>query len=131
MVLRNLQLPPELAAGGLLSRWSELVGRNAAWLDALRQGNVSTDPLPFVRPVVLALEPLDLEKTLGAESDEDKEKDEDVACVTVSECVARNKAIVDGYVAQNPELGPIIASIADQCWKDHAASVPFPVSNCE
>jgi transglutaminase-like putative cysteine protease len=52
MVLRNLQLPPELAAGGLLSRWSELVARNAAWLDALRQGNVSTDPLPFVLIVV-------------------------------------------------------------------------------
>lgn len=52
MVLRNLQLPPELASAGLPARWSELSGRNAAWLDALRQGNVSTDPLPFVLIVV-------------------------------------------------------------------------------
>lgn len=54
MVLRNLQLPSELADAGLLTRWSELVGRNTAWLDALLQGNVSTDPLPFVLIVVFA-----------------------------------------------------------------------------
>lgn len=89
-------------------------------------------PEAFERPVVLALTPLDLEKALGAESEEEgEEEDEDLACVTVAECVARNQGTVDAYLAQNPELGPIIASIADQCWQDQAVNVPFPVTNCD
>jgi len=88
------------------------------------------EPELFTRPVVLALDPLDLEKALGAESDEDEEED-DLACVTVSQCVARNQARVDAYLAQNPDLQGILASIADQCWKDHADNVPVPVTNCE
>jgi prepilin-type N-terminal cleavage/methylation domain-containing protein len=90
------------------------------------------EPERFVRPLVFALDPLDLEKALGAESSaEEDEEDDDLACVTVAECVSRNQAAVDGYLAQNPDLRGILASIADQCWKDHAREVPFPVSNCE
>jgi type II secretory pathway pseudopilin PulG len=91
------------------------------------------EPELFVRPVVFALDPLDLEKALGAESDEegDDEEEDDLACVTVSQCVARNQAQVDAYLAQNPDLQGILASIADQCWSDHAGSVPVPVTNCE
>lgn len=90
------------------------------------------EPELFARPVVFALDPLDLEKALGAESGTDEDDDEDdLACVTVSECVSRNQDVVDGYLAQNPDLQGILASIADQCWKDHAGSVPFGVANCE
>lgn len=91
------------------------------------------EPELFVRPVVLALDPLDLEKALGAESGEGEEDEEgdDLACVTVSQCVARNRAAVDTLLAQRPDLEGILASIGDQCWKDHADSVGVRVSNCE
>jgi hypothetical protein len=90
------------------------------------------EPETFTRPIVLALDPLDLEKALGAESAEDKDEDEeDLACVTVAECVSRNQAAVAGFISQNPDLQGILDSIADQCWKDHAGSVPVPVTNCE
>jgi type II secretory pathway pseudopilin PulG len=90
------------------------------------------EPELFMRPVVFALDPLDLEQALGAESGDDQdEEDDDLACVTVAECVSRNQAVVDGYLAQNPDLQGILASIADQCWKDHAGSVPVAVTNCE
>lgn len=91
------------------------------------------EPVPYERPVVLALEPIDLEKTLAGEAADanDEEGQEDGACVTVAECVARNQAAVDAYLAEHPDLGPIIESISSQCWKDHAASVPFEVANCE
>lgn len=90
------------------------------------------EPELFVRPVVFALDPLDLEQALGAESGEDEDEEEDdLACVTVAECVSRNQSVVDGYLAQNPDLQGILASIADQCWKDHAGSVPVAVTNCE
>lgn len=90
------------------------------------------EPELLMRPVVFALDPLDLEQALGAESGEDQDDEEDdLACVTVAECVSRNQAAVDGYLAQNPDLEGILASIADQCWKDHAGSVPVAVTNCE
>jgi type II secretory pathway pseudopilin PulG len=90
------------------------------------------EPELFMRPVVFALDPLDLEQALGAESGDDQDEEEDdLACVTVAECVSRNQAAVDGYLAQNPDLQGILASIADQCWKDHAGSVPVAVTNCE
>jgi type II secretory pathway pseudopilin PulG len=90
------------------------------------------EPELFMRPVVFALDPLDLEQALGAESGDDQDEEEDdLACVTVAECVSRNQAVVDGYLAQNPDLQGILASIADQCWKDHAGSVPVAVTNCE
>ena len=99
---------------------------------ALDDALEAPEPELFARPVVFALDPLDLEKALGAESSTDEDDDEDdLACVTVSECVSRNQGVVDGYLAQNPDLQGILASIADQCWKDHAGSVPFPVTNCE
>jgi hypothetical protein len=91
------------------------------------------EPELLTRPVVFALDPLDLEKILAGEPDKEGEEDEEdeLACLTVAECVSRNQAAVDGYLAQNPELQGILASIADQCWKDHAGNVPVPVSNCE
>ena len=89
------------------------------------------EPELFTRPLVLALDPFDLEKALGAESDEEEEEEEDLACVTVSECEARNQPVVDAYVAENPEIRGILDSIADQCWQDHAGSVPVPVVGCE
>jgi hypothetical protein len=89
-------------------------------------------PVPFNRSVLLALRPLDLEETLGAEKDGDgEEEDEDLACVTVNECASRNQALVEQYLSQNPELAEILESIGGQCWKDHAASLPVPVTNCE
>jgi type II secretory pathway pseudopilin PulG len=88
------------------------------------------EPVLFMRPVVLALDPLDLEKVLSGESSEDEEED-DLACVTVRECESRNQAAVDSLVTQNPDLRGILDSIADQCWKDHAGSIPVPVTNCE
>lgn len=90
------------------------------------------EPELLTRPVVFALDPLDLEKVLTGESgeEEDDEGDE-LACLTVSECVSRNQPAVDAYLAQNPEVEGVLASIADQCWKDHAGNVPLPVANCE
>ncbi len=87
-------------------------------------------PVPYRRSVIFALKPLDLEETLEAETEGEGEG-EDLACVTVSECASRNQAIVDQYLGQNPELRQILESIGGQCWKDHAASLPVPVTNCE
>lgn len=89
------------------------------------------EPPLYLRPVVLALDPLDLEKVLSGESSEDEEEEDDLACVTVRQCESRNQDAVDSLVAQNPDLRGILDSIADQCWKDHAGSVPVPVTNCE
>ncbi len=90
------------------------------------------EPELFERPLVLALDPLDLEKALGAEEGADDEEDEeDLACVTVAECVARNPDAVEAYKAQFPDIEAILESISGQCWKEHAASVPVAVSNCD
>jgi type II secretory pathway component PulJ len=88
------------------------------------------EPEVFERPLVFALDALDLEKALGGDAEEE-EKEEELACVTVSECVARNQAAVDAFLAENPGAGDIFTSIADQCWKDHATSVPVEVTNCD
>lgn len=90
------------------------------------------EPEVFERPLVLALDPLDLEKLLGADTEEDGEKEEDEedsACVTVSECVARNQATADAYLAEHPELAQTLSSIGELCVKDQA--IPFPVANCD
>ena len=89
------------------------------------------EPEVFERPLVIALDPLDLEEALGGEAEDEEKKEEDLACVTVSECVARNQAAVDAFIAGNPGATDIITSIADQCWTDHATSLPFPVANCD
>jgi prepilin-type N-terminal cleavage/methylation domain-containing protein len=90
------------------------------------------EPELFTRPVVFALDPLDLEKALGVASDgEEDEDDEDLACVTVRECVSRNQAAVDAHLAQNPDLEGILASISDQCWKDHASVIGVTMTGCE
>lgn len=88
-------------------------------------------PVPYQRSVLMALRPLDLEETLGAEAEGGEEEGEDLACVTVNECASRNQALVDQYLSQNPQLAEILESIGGQCWKDHAASLPVPVTNCE
>jgi len=49
--------------------------------------------------------------------------------VTVSECVGRNQAAADAYLAEHPDAADILTSIGDQCVKDQA--VPFPVTNCD
>jgi type II secretory pathway pseudopilin PulG len=93
---------------------------------------VEEEPELFSRPVVFALDPLDLEKALtGESSGEEDDEEDDLACVTVAECVSRNQALVDDFFAQNPEARGIFDSIADQCWSDHAASSPVPVTNCD
>jgi prepilin-type N-terminal cleavage/methylation domain-containing protein len=101
--------------------------------DAEAEDGQLAQPLePFERPVVFALDPLDLEKALGGEEEDgEDEEGEEGACLTVAECVARNQAAVDQYLGQNPELGPILQSIAAQCWRDNASNVPFQVANCE
>jgi hypothetical protein len=90
-------------------------------------------PSVYSRPVVFAHDPLDLEKALTGDSAEEgeDEEDEDLACVTVSQCVSRNQAAADGFLSQHPEVREILASIGEQCWRDHAASVPIAVANCE
>jgi type II secretory pathway component PulJ len=96
--------------------------------EALAQG----EPEVFVRPLVLALDPFDLEKALGVEGEEGEEdEEEDLACVTVSQCRSRNQAVFDEAIAGDPSLADIFTSMADQCWKDHAGSVSFPVTDCE
>lgn len=89
------------------------------------------EPELFTRPVVFALDPLDLEKALTGEEGKDEDDEDDLACVTVAECVSRNQGAVDQYMDQNPDLQGILDSIADQCWSDHAGQLPFPVTNCE
>jgi hypothetical protein len=83
--------------------------------------------------VLLALRPLDLEKTLDdAEGDEEEEEEEEeLACVTVSECMARNQQAVSQFLARKPEYGAILESMGEQCWEDHAASLPLAVTNCQ
>jgi prepilin-type N-terminal cleavage/methylation domain-containing protein len=92
------------------------------------------EPEAFSRRVVLALEPLDLEKALAGgddEEDEEGEEGDELACVTVRECESRNQAAVNAYLSSRPDLRGILDSIADQCWQDHAASFPVQVANCE
>jgi type II secretory pathway pseudopilin PulG len=89
-------------------------------------------PVPYLRPVLLALRPLDLEKALGEESEgEPQEEKEQLACVTVSECMSRNQAAVGEFLTRQPEYGAILESMGDQCWSDHAASLPLAVTNCQ
>ena len=96
------------------------------------ESTAEVPPELFERPLVLALEPLDLEKALGVEDEgDDGMDDEDVDCVTVSECVSRNQEAANAFIAGNPDAANILDSIGDQCWKDHAANVPFSVENCE
>lgn len=87
-------------------------------------------PTPYVRPVLLPLRPLDLEATLGGEDEGEEEAEEELACVTVSECVARNQAVVAQYLARNPGFAAVLDSMGEQCWEDHAASLPMAVTNC-
>jgi hypothetical protein len=54
MVMHTLQLADPLASSGIVARWSELWQRVGIWLEQLRAGDVSTDPLPFVLLVVFA-----------------------------------------------------------------------------
>ncbi|MBM4414698.1 MAG: transglutaminase domain-containing protein [Chloroflexi bacterium] len=54
MVMHTMRLAAPLTDSGIVTRWSELWARNGAWLDALREDNVSTDPLPFVLLVTFA-----------------------------------------------------------------------------
>lgn len=90
-------------------------------------------PLPFIRPVVLALEPLDLEKAAGLETAEEEgekdEGDEDTNCVTVGECITQNQGLADAYLAEHPEFRSILTSISGQCVKD--ANLPFDTSLCQ
>ena len=89
-----------------------------------------TPPL-YDRPVLLALRPLDLEETLEGEEDEaGKEEEEEAACVTVAECIARNQASVEMFLANKPEFRAVLEGMGDQCWADHAASLPLAVTNC-
>jgi len=93
-------------------------------------------PLVYARAVLLALRPIDLEKTLGGEADGDGDgkEDDELACVTVNQCIGRNQAAVDQYLSSAPnrsEIQGILSSIGEQCWKDHAATLGVPVANCE
>jgi len=102
---------------------------------ALLSGDLESDelepepPAPYHRAVLFALRPLDLEETLAGEASEEEEEDE-TACVTVSECIARNQASVAQFLARNPGFAETLESMGDQCWEDHAASLPLAVTNC-
>jgi prepilin-type N-terminal cleavage/methylation domain-containing protein len=85
----------------------------------------------YQRPVLIAQRPLDLEAALDAESEAADEDDEERDCVTVNECVSRNQDLVAAYAAENPEIDGILESIGDQCWEEHAASLPLTVTNCD
>ena len=52
MVMHTMRLG-DPSASGVRARWSELWARNGDWVQALRTGDASTDPLPFVLLVVL------------------------------------------------------------------------------
>ena len=57
--------------------------------------------------------------------------DDDLACITVDECIDRNQDLVDDYLDLNPDVETVLDSIGDQCWSDHAASLPVAVLDCE
>jgi type II secretory pathway component PulJ len=97
--------------------------------DAESEGLEPEPPVPYHRAVLFALRPLDLEETLAGEAGEEEE--DEPACVTVSECVARNQAAVDQFLARNPGFAETLETIGDECWEDHAAGLPLPVSNCQ
>ena len=88
-------------------------------------------PVPYTRPVLFALRPLDLEETLGGEAQGEGEGEQ--ACFTVNECVSRNQEAVDQYRARFPDIDieGLLQSFGDDCWKDRAASFPIELSNCE
>ena len=93
---------------------------------------------PFSRRVWLPLRPLDLEEALegDGEGDEDGDEEEDAECVTVAECRAQNAQVFEGFLASLPageraSLEDVFDSIADQCFADHADSLPPGVEGCE
>ena len=56
MVMHTMELSDPFAPGlGIATRWGDLWGRMADWLIALVTGGVSTDPLPFVLLLVVAV----------------------------------------------------------------------------
>lgn len=84
-------------------------------------------PVPYQRPVLFPLRPLDLEKTLEGEAEGEEEKGEgEQACVTVSECLSQNPGLIDQLRAQNPDIEGILESIGSQCAKDQ--NLPLPES---
>lgn len=93
---------------------------------------LETVALPaYQRPVLIAQRPLDLEATLEAAAEGQDDRDGNLDCVTVNECVSRNQELVAEYAAQNPEIDAILQSIGNQCWDENAASLPVPVTNCD
>jgi type II secretory pathway component PulJ len=90
--------------------------------------------------VELPVRPLDLQAELekaqqasaGNEGeDEDEEFEDDAECVTVGECIAANPEAFQLLLSTSPELGLVVESIADQCFSEHAASLPIAVEGCE
>lgn len=101
----------------------------------------------YTRRVLLPVRPLDLKELVtGEESDESQAKDEDgdgvpdepeegeeeaQACVTVSQCLARNPQAAEA--AASLGLSDVLESIGDQCFSTVAGSLPpgFTMSGCE
>lgn len=102
-----------------------------------------------VRRVLLPVRPLDLAKQLdiegaaGAEEEEEEDEDEEdaddeelagdpgdeeSACMTVAQCIAANQALFNGLDAQTQA---VIQSMGALCFRDVAASLPFPVAGCQ
>jgi type II secretory pathway component PulJ len=98
-------------------------------------GEVSS---PRLRRVFLPVRPFDLAEELAqaAESaDEEKEDEEEdgenADCVTVNQCIALNPDTFDLLLRTNPDLGPVVESLGEQCFSAHAAALGVQVEGCE
>lgn len=118
---------------------------------------IEPDPLAADEPlevatrrVLLPLRPLDLEKQLdpegaGQQDEGDDEEDEgedgdesdsgdqaeggdEEDCMTVAQCVGLNQALFQGL---DPQTQAVVQSMGGLCFRDVAASIPFPVQGCQ
>jgi hypothetical protein len=84
----------------------------------------------------LPLQPIDLEKALRGEEEEDGEEDEDdEGCTTVGQCQAQNAALFASLISQAPDPASVQAALdanRNQCWVDFAVNLPISVDvDCE
>jgi type II secretory pathway pseudopilin PulG len=131
------------ADGALVSSWDSSSLERSGQLPvaaeialALRDATAPDGERAFRRRLLLPLQPIDLEKALRGEEEEDGEEDEDdEGCTTVGQCQAQNAALFASLISQAPDPASVQAALdanRNQCWVDFAVNLPISVDvDCE
>jgi type II secretory pathway component PulJ len=131
------------ADGALVSSWDSSSLERSGQLPvaaeialALRDATAPDGERAFRRRLLLPLQPIDLEKALRREDEDDAEEDEDdEGCTTVGQCQAQNAGLFASLIAQAPDPASVQAALdanRNQCWVDFAVNLPISVDvDCE